>query len=208
MQVLIVDDHPIVRHGLAQLLLGSPAIKACIEAGTIAQAMHCIETYRIDAVVLDLSLGPESGLDLVISLRIHGNPIPVLVLSMHDETLHAERALRAGANGYLIKGSASEHVVDAVLQVAAGQTVLSPCMGERLAGATSRTFPPSCLEALTRTELAVLGLIGKGLSTGEIAAQRFRSVKTIEAQRETIKRKLGLRSAAELMRFAVIHARQ
>lgn len=199
LRVLVVDDHPIVRHGLMQMLSADPGISRCVAAGTVAEALATIERSRPDAVVLDISLGEESGLDLLRRMQARDLDVPVLVLSMFDESVYAERSLRLGARGYLMKEAAAEHVVDAVHRIARGETVLSPEMAARMDDADTRG-----IASLSDRELAVLTLIGSGNSVADIARLHSRSIKTIEAQRESIKRKLGLRSAAELARYAVL----
>ncbi len=199
LRVLVVDDHPIVRHGLMQMLSADPGISRCVAAETVAEALATIERSRPDAVVLDISLGEESGLDLLRRMQARDLDVPVLVLSMFDESVYAERSLRLGARGYLMKEAAAEHVVDAVHRIARGETVLSPEMAARMDDADTRG-----IASLSDRELAVLTLIGSGNSVADIARLHSRSIKTIEAQRESIKRKLGLRSAAELARYAVL----
>lgn len=199
LRVLVVDDHPIVRHGLMQMLAADPGIAGCLAAATVAEALAAIERAQPDAVVLDISLGEESGLDLLRRMRAHDLDTPVLVLSMFDESVYAERSLRLGARGYLMKEAAAEHVVDAVHRIARGETVLSLEMSARLDDADA----PG-IAALSDREIDVLTLIGSGHSVADIARIKSRSIKTIEAQRESIKRKLGLRSAAELTRYAAL----
>jgi len=203
MHVLIVDDHPIVCRGLAQTLLNRPAIESCDEAHSVAAGLLRHSQRRPDAIVLDLSLGDESGLDLLRALRSASEPTPVLVLSMFDEAIHAERALQAGAQGYLMKATPPEQVADGVERVARGEQVLSERLRAHLDD--SRRAPaPQGVDALTEREKEVLRLLGAGHTTAEIASIQFRSVKTIDSHRESIKRKLGLRSATELVRYATL----
>lgn len=208
MHVLIVDDHPIVRHGLAQLLLGRPDIRSCGETCSVTGALEECERQPPHAIVLDLSLGEESGLDLLRTLRARGDATPALVLSMFDETVHAERVLRSGAQGFMMKASPPDRIAEAVVRVARGERVLSESMQARLAvadaGAAASAPAPKGVGALTDREIEVLRLIGDGHTPAQIASLQFRSVKTIESHRESIKRKLGLRSATELVRYAAL----
>lgn len=203
MHVLIVDDHPIVCRGLAQILLNRPAIASCDEAHSVATGLLRHSQHRPDAIVLDLSLGEESGLDLLRALRSRSEPTPVLVLSMFDEAIHAQRALHAGAQGYMMKATPPEQVADGVERVARGEQLWSARLRAHLD--ESRGAPaPLGINALTEREREVLRLLGDGHTTAEIASIQFRSVKTIDSHRESIKRKLGLRSATELVRYAAL----
>jgi DNA-binding NarL/FixJ family response regulator len=205
-QILIVDDHPIVRHGLAQLINDEPGLNVCGSAANQAGALDVLERTRPDLVIVDLSLGDESGLDLVKKLHGENPDLPVLVLSMHDEAYYADRVLRAGAMGYIMKQEAADQMISAIHQVLAGKVYLSESMAAsmltRFVGRkVVRGGTP--VDHLTDRELQVLGLIGKGLGTRQIAEKLHLSVKTIENHREHIKAKLKLRSSAELVRYAV-----
>ena len=207
MHILVVDDHPVVRQGIRHLLMAQIADASFCEADSIAAAMERVTAQRPDVAVVDLSLGRESGLDLIRKLRNSGCDSPVLVLSVFDEDLHAERALRAGAQGYVMKESAADHLVDAVRRVARGEVVLSATMLARLmtslmsgTATESRTGQAS----LSLRELQVLQMIGEGASTLEIADRVKRSSKTIEAHRSNIQRKLRLDSALHLVRYATL----
>ncbi len=203
MRVLVVDDHPIMRLGLRQLLLAAPVIASCSEAGNVADALALVQRERPDAIVVDLSLGKESGLDLIARLRARDDTTPILVLSMFDEALYAQRVLRAGAQGYLMKEASTDHLIEAVQRIVRGDTVVSAAMNARFNDAAP-AGAPSGLDALTPRELIVLRLIGQGQSPASIARVQSRSTKTIEAHRESIKRKLGLQTASELTRFAAL----
>lgn len=204
-RVLIVDDHPILRHGIAQLI-GREADLACVaEAGTTDEALAALAAHPIDLAIIDLSLDAQSGMDLIRMIRQHRPGVGCLVLSMHDERLHAERALRAGARGYVMKHEATRKIVTALRCVREGRIYLSDALSaqllERLAGQApstggGATSPP--LATLSDRELEVLRLIGRGMRTGDIARTLHRSVHTIEAHRASIKRKLGLKTAGEL----------
>ena len=203
-RVLLVDDHPIIRQGLAQLFSLDTQFACVRQAGTTAEVKACLGSgYVPDVMVLDLSLGKESGLDLLRSLRADGFESPVVVLSMYDESAYAERALQAGAQAYLMKQSAAESVVEAVHRVLRGEIVLSANMQtQMLSRMVGRRRVGDSKESLSDREIQVLQLIGSGLSTSEIASSLRRSVKTIESHRAAIKSKLGLRSGLELIRYA------
>lgn len=206
-RVLIVDDHPILRHGIAQLLNREPDLQVCAEAADRDEALAALARGQIDLAVVDISLDGVSGLDLLKILRERHPEVRCLVLSMHDETLYAERALRAGARGYVMKQEATLRITTALRRIRDGHIYVSEQLGSRLLGrlveapvqVPERTSP---LDALTDRELEVLRMIGRGLRTGEIAQALCRSVNTVDAHRANIKRKLGLRSGAELARVA------
>lgn len=203
-QILIVDDHPIIREGMTHLLNLQGDLHVCCAAGSVEEALAAM-ACEPDMVIVDISLQSNSGLDLVKTLRHRDPNLAILVLSMHDESLFAERALRSGANGYLMKLEATEHVVSAIREVLAGNIYLSAAMHEKLARAL--TGPPKRQEgtiaAISEREFEVLHLIGLGFSTREIAEKLNRSVKTIEAHQANIKEKLNIRNGKELMRFAI-----
>lgn len=203
-QILIVDDHPIIREGMAHLLNLQGDLHVCCAAGSAEEALAAM-TCQPDMAIVDISLQSDSGLDLVKTLRHRYPNLATLVLSMHDESLFAERALRAGANGYLMKLEATEHVVSAIREVLAGNIYLSAAMHEKLARSLAgpQKMPAGPIASLSGREFEVLHLIGLGFSTREIAGKLNRSVKTIEAHRANIKEKLNIRSGNELMRFAI-----
>ncbi|MDW3684335.1 response regulator transcription factor [Cupriavidus sp. CV2] len=203
-QVLIVDDHPIIREGLTHLLNLHEDLHVCCAAGSAEEAL-AVMACQPDMAIVDLSLHSNSGLDLVKTLRQHYPKLAILILSMHDETLFAERALRAGANGYLMKLEATEHIVNAIREVLAGNIYLSAAMHEKLARALTvpRKIPAGSIASLSEREFEVLHLIGLGFGTREIAEKLSRSVKTIEAHQANIKEKLDIPSGKELMRFAI-----
>ncbi|MCP3019882.1 response regulator [Cupriavidus basilensis] len=203
-QILIVDDHPIIRDGLTHLLNLHEDLHVCYAAGSAEDALAAM-ACQPDMAIVDLSLHSNSGLDLVKTLRQHYPKLAILILSMHDETLFAERALRAGANGYLMKLEATEHVMNAVREVLAGNIYLSAAMHERLARTLTapQKIPAGSIASLSEREFEVLHLIGLGFSTREIAEKLSRSVKTIEAHQANIREKLDIPSGKELMRFAI-----
>lgn len=205
-RVLIVDDHPIIRQGMAALLAGVAGFAPIDQASSGEEALTQARRDRPDVVLLDLSLGAESGLDVLRRLQALDRSIPVLVMSMHDESLHAERALRAGAVGYVMKHEATETVIDAIRRVLRGEVALSPRMQTALIArmTTQSERRRSGVDALSDREMEVLRLIGLGVSSNDIANQLCRSVKTIEAHRASIRNKLGLTSNLDLIRFATL----
>lgn len=203
---MIVDDHPLVRRGLRQLVEIEPDLTVCCEAATMADALQLLEQYTPDLAIVDLSLPDGNGLDLIKRMKIRHPEILILVSSMHDEDLYAKRVLRAGAKGYINKQQASEEVIIAARRVLAGKVYLSPEMTERFElehGSTPESPVLSPLEHLSDRELEVFELIGHGKTTSAIADLLHLSVKTIETHRANIKLKLGLQSAGELVRSAV-----
>lgn len=205
-RILIVDDHPIVRQGIAQLINRESDMHVCCEAGDADQALEKMKECTHDIAIVDISLTGVSGIELIQMLRQRGYEFPVLVMSMHDESLYAERALRAGARGYIMKQEATEKILTAIRQILHGEIYVSEKMRSRMLqrmidNRTETNTSP--VANLSNRELEILRMIGRGLGTGEIARELKRSVKTIEAHRANIKDKLGLKSAAELVRFAV-----
>lgn len=205
-KVLIVDDHPIVRHGLAQLIDDEEGLNCCGATATPSEALELIPTRKPDLVIVDLSLGDQSGLELVKTIHTEYPALPVLVLSMHEEAYYADRVLRAGAMGFIMKQEPAEQMLSAIHQVLSGKVYLSEAMAAsmltRFVGRkVARGGTP--VDHLTDRELQVLGLIGKGLGTRQVAERLHLSIKTVENHREHIKAKLKLRTSAELVRYAV-----
>jgi DNA-binding NarL/FixJ family response regulator len=203
-RVLLVDDHPIVRYGFTRLLAAEADLVVCGEAVDARAAIDGIAA-KPDVVVVDISLGSTSGIDLIRELKVQLPAVHVLVVSMHDELLYAERALRAGASGYVMKHEAIDKIVRAIRVVANGGMFVSEDVSTRLvqravAGEAGLDSP---LAALTDRELHVLELLGRGLGTRAIAEQLHVSIKTIESYRARLKDKMNLRSGTELVRFAV-----
>jgi DNA-binding NarL/FixJ family response regulator len=207
-RILVVDDHPIVRKGLVDLFDEQTGLTVCGQAGTIGQAMAAAASEPPDVAVVDLTLGLESGLELLPLLTASHPAVRVLVLSAHDEKLYAERALKAGALGYVMKDQAAAELIAAVRRVAAGKSHVSADTAERIlstlgaprrGGADAR----SPLERLSDREHHVLTLLGQGLATSEIAEKLDISVKTVESHLAHLKEKLGARNGRELMRLAV-----
>jgi DNA-binding NarL/FixJ family response regulator len=204
-RVLVVDDHPMMRGGLIQLINQQIDLICCGEAGTVAEARVAVASLNPDLVMLDLRLKGGDGLELIKSLRSEFAGLRILVLSQYETPHYVERALRAGALGYVVKEQAAEEVLTAMRTVLAGEVYLTRALAARLlhtfVGALPGT-PRAGVEQLTDRELQVLHLLGAGMSTREIAAELSLSFKTIETHRENIKRKLGLRGAAELVHYA------
>jgi DNA-binding NarL/FixJ family response regulator len=207
LRIVIVDDHPIVRKGLTELINHEPGMIVCGESDTADGGLARIRADRPAVAIVDLSLGMDSGLQLVKMLNVSLPDVKVLVLSMHDETLHAERALAAGASGYIMKHAAMQHLIGAIRCVASGKTYVSPEMSERIVSRiTGRRDTPEAtapFERLTDREREVFTLIGRGLGTRDIARQLTVSVKTVETHQARIKEKLGLTHGRELTRAAV-----
>ena len=206
-RILVVDDHPMMREGLRQLIASEPDLEVCCEAEDAAAALRSIEEHQADLAIVDISLKESSGLELIKDLRIRRPVLPVLVLSMHDESLYAERVLRAGGQGYLMKHEGGEKIMAAIRHVLSGRISLSEKMSDRLLGqlAGKRAAPAAgpSVERLTDREFEVFQLIGGGRTTRQIAEKLHVSVKTVEAHRVNIKQKLNLATAPELIRFAV-----
>jgi DNA-binding NarL/FixJ family response regulator len=205
--VIIVDDHPVVRHGLAQYINQENDLVVSGQAGDAHEALKLIEEISPDIVIADLSLRDRPGLELIKDIESQFPKLPVLVLSMHDESLWAERVLRAGARGYIMKQEATDKVVNAIRRVLNGDIWVSEAIAARMLQKLSKGRPAaegSPLEALTDRELVIFQMVGLGLSVREIAARLSLSAKTVEAHREHIKEKLNLKSSAELLRYAIL----
>jgi len=205
-RVFLVDDHPIVRSGLSQLVSQEDDLEVCGGTSSAEEALSRIEKARPDIVLLDISLHDGNGLEIARTLQAQCPNVRILILSMHDESIYAERALRAGARGYVMKQEAPETVLDAIRTVLEGDVYLSP----RMTSAFLRQIVTGGSEQsrvgvkrLSDRELEVFQLVGQGLSTREIAERFHLSVKTVETHRSRIKTKLGLRSSAELTHHAV-----
>lgn len=204
--VFIVDDHPIVRQGLAQLIDQEDDLVVCGEAADVSEARAALPELEPDVVILDLSLRDSDGLELIKDIRSRYRQLPVLVLSMHDESIYAERLLSAGANGYIMKQAAADQLLRAVRRVLAGGIYVSEQVGasmvERFA-ATGKRQDANPIDRLSNRELQVLNLIGRGRTTREVAEVLNLSVKTVESHRQRIKKKLNLQTSPQLIQFAV-----
>lgn len=204
-RVILIDDHPIMRHGLAQLVRAETGLTVCGEAGSAREGLEVVGKLKPDLAVIDLTLPDKNGLELVKDIRAAHPATQCLVLSMHDEALYGERALRAGARGYVMKEEAADHLITAIHKVLSGGLYVSETLNlrmlEQVTGA-SRT-KVSGMDALTDRELEILTLIGKGVPTKNIAVQLSISARTVEAHRAHIKEKLGITDGAALVRHAV-----
>ena len=205
-RIFVVDDHPIVRGGLIQLISEEADLEVCGQAGEAETALAEIEKLRPDLALVDISLEGRDGLDLLKDLQLRIKEMPVLVLSMHDELMYAERALRAGARGYIMKQEATEKLLDAIRKVLEGKIYvgekLASRMLEKLLCGKARNEGVG-VELLSDRELEVFRMYGHGYSSREIAERLCLSIKTIETYRAKIKDKLSLRSGAEMVKRAV-----
>lgn len=205
-RVLVVDDHPIVRQGLALLINRELDLTVCGEAEDAQTAMQSVMAAKPDILVVDISLNGPDGLDLLKEVRMRYPDLPVLVLSMHDESIYAERALRAGAQGYIMKQEATEKVLVALRRILSHEIYVSERIANRMLQRYigNRTAgKPASIADLTDRELEVFRLIGEGHSTRQIAEELHISVKTVESYQAHIKEKLSLRSARELVQHAI-----
>jgi len=205
-RILIVDDHPIVRQGLKRLIDQHADLVVCAEASDGHEALEAIRASKPDAAIVDIMLAEASGIELIKDIKARYPDVAILVLSYHDEVIYAERALRAGAAGYIMKDESAEELVNALCRVLSGAVYLSEGMASRMltqlvGGASPAAGSP--VERLTDRELEVFEMIGRGKSTREIAEALHLSVKTIESHRAHIKEKLGLETGTELVRYAV-----
>ncbi len=204
-RVLIVDDHPMTREGLVHLIANQPDLMVCAEAATAAAALTAAVETRPDLVLADFTLPDKSGIELIKDLHAVQPGLPVLVISMHEESLYAERAIKAGAAGYIMKVAGGEKLMEAIRRVLAGEVyvsaqiaahVLKALAGKPAAGAGSS------VGQLTDREFEIFGLIAQGIATRDIGGRLHISTKTVEAHRMNIKAKLGLDTAAGLISYA------
>jgi DNA-binding NarL/FixJ family response regulator len=204
--VLVVDDHPLLRQGLALMINREPDLTVCGEAEEAQAAMKAIAAKKPDILIADISLNGPDGLDLLKTVRSSYPDLPVLVLSMHDESIYAERALRARANGYIMKQEATETVLIAVRRILSGDIYLSDRMANKLLHqyiAGGAVDLKSRLSTLSDRELEVFRLIGEARTTRQIAEKLHLSIKTVETYQAHIKDKLSLRSGRELVQHAI-----
>lgn len=208
-RILLVDDHPLMREGVAQWINREPDLEVCGQVETAAEALRAAEKLKPDLVLTDIALPGRNGLELIRDLRALRPNLPVLVLSMHDESLYAGRALRAGARGYIMKRAGGDRVTRGIREVLQGRMALSPDMATRLLEEYSGSRPRaghSLLTVLTDREFEVFEGLGEGRTNQEIAQQLRLSHKTVETHRLSIRRKLKLRTTAELVRYAIQYA--
>jgi DNA-binding NarL/FixJ family response regulator len=205
-KILVVDDHPIVRERLAELINQEPDLHVCGEAEDSREAIKAVESLQPDLAIVDITLKDTYGIELIKQLKETHPKLPMLVLSMHDESLYGERALRAGAKGYLTKQEATKKVITAIRTILAGEIFVSEKMASTILRKVAGSASPegaSPTDVLTDRELEIFQLLGQGLGVKEIAENLFISVKTVEAHREHIKQKMNFKSSTELLRFAI-----
>jgi DNA-binding NarL/FixJ family response regulator len=204
-KILIVDDHPMVCEGIVMRISGERDLEVCGQASTINDALTLVDETNADLLIIDISLKGCSGIDLIKRVRSQHPAVKMLVFSGCQESVYAERALRAGALGYLNKQEPNDKLVEAIRTVLKGDRFVSPQVAQRLMNQAlgNRKGSPDSFDQLTDRELEILRMIGEGVSTGTIARQLHISTHTIDTHRENIKRKLGARNAAELSRQAV-----
>ena len=205
-RIVVVDDHPLFRKGLEQLINSNDGLAVCGEAGSAAEAMDVVRRIAPDLVIVDVSLPGANGIELIKNIRAEFSKLPILVLSMHDESLYALRSLRAGAQGYVMKQEALANVLTAIQQVFDGRPYLSPAMSAKLIVSYAEApgdGKAAATDTLSDRELEILELIGKGHEVREIAKELHLSPKTVETHRAHIKEKLSLDNARQVTRFAV-----
>jgi len=206
MKIMIVDDHPILRKGLSMVINQEPDLVVAGEAEDASAALEMIDSIMPDVVIVDLSLPGVDGIELIKTMKLRYKDLPALVVSMHDESLYAERALRAGARGYIMKQEAVENVLIALRKVLHGEIFVSDKittkMLETLISSDAKSMS-SPMDLLSNRELTVFRLIGQGFKTRQIADKLHLSVKTIESYRSHIKEKLKLDTGTELMKYAI-----
>jgi DNA-binding NarL/FixJ family response regulator len=205
-RVFLVDDHPVFRHGIVRLVNSEPGLSVCGEAATAAAALEALRQTPADLAILDVSLAGTNGIELAKQLRAEHPDLLLLIVSMHDEALYALRALRAGAQGYVMKREGTAQLTAAIHKVLAGEVFVSPSFRDQLLYQTAKvpgSKETSALDALTDREMEVLQLLGQGQSTRKIAEELHLSPKTIETHRLHIKEKLGFKQSNELVFFAV-----
>jgi DNA-binding NarL/FixJ family response regulator len=206
-KIYIVDDHPLTRYGIAQLIGEESDLVVCGDTDNGHQAVKAVQALEPDLVLVDLTLPGKSGIELIRDLRVQNPNLLVLVLSMHDEKVYAERALKAGANGYLMKNAGGQKLIRAIRQVLAGETSISETVSARIVdaftGRRASAGADSAVTQLTEREFQVFELLGTGLSTREIGVQLHISSKTVETHRLHIVEKLKLRNTSELTQFAI-----
>ena len=205
-RIVIVDDHPLFRKGLEQLIHSEDGFAVCGEANNAPEAMDVIRKLNPDLAIVDLSLPGANGIELIKNIRAEFSKLPILVLSMHDESLYALRALRAGAEGYVMKHEAMANVIQAIREVFSGRPYLSPAMAAQVITKFAHRQvegEADAVERLSDRELEILELIGKGNDVRQIAKLLHLSPKTVETHRSHIKDKLDLKNSREVARFAL-----
>ena len=204
-KVLVVDDHPIVREGLAQMINRESDLMVCGDAEDMQRAVQLMDTLKPDILIVDISLNGPDGLDLLKYIRARDPALPVLILSMHDEALYAERALRAGAKGYVMKRESTKSVITAIRRVLSGEVYISErvvsAMAKRMGSSRKAAAEP--VERLSDRELEIFRLLGQGRTTSQIAEDLHLSLKTVQAYCARAKEKFGVNSLGELLRAAI-----
>jgi DNA-binding NarL/FixJ family response regulator len=204
-RVLIVDDHPMTREGLVHLIANQPDLMVCAEAATAGSALDAALSTKPDLVLADITLPDKSGIELIKDLKSVHPGLPVLVISMHDESLYAERALKAGASGYIMKVAGAEKLMEAIRRVLTGEVYVSGTIAAHILKSVSGkavSGTHSSVEFLSDREFEIFGLIARGIATRDIGERLHLSPKTVEAHRMNIKAKLGIDTAAELISYA------
>ena len=206
--VLLVDDHPVLRRGIADLIDAEPDLAVVGQAANMQEAIALAARLKPQLVIVDVSLDGNNGIELMKTLAARWPEMPLVAYSMHDEAIYAERSLRAGAKGYVMKDSDPDELLRAIREVLKGKIHLSEAMSDRLLGklvgaGARQTLGASPVEKLSDRELEVLQMLGKGLATAQIADKLCLSVKTIETYREHLKQKLNLANGQELLRYAI-----
>ena len=203
--ILVVDDHPLTRHGIAQLIGQHSDLRVCGEAGSAEQALESVRALHPELVLVDVTLPGRPGLELIKDIAVLYSDVLVLVVSMHDESLYAERALKAGARGYLMKSAGGDELIKAIRQVLAGQVYVSRDMSAKILDGLSgsRSSRPPVVSSLSDREFEVFQLVGEGLTTREIGLRLHISGKTVETHRLHVREKLGLKTPPELTKYAV-----
>ena len=205
-RVLIVDDHPVFRFGISAMIAREPDLSVCGESDSAPAALDAMRRLKPDVAIIDISLNGTNGIELVKLMKSEEPKLPMLVLSMHDESLYALRALRAGAKGYVMKTEGMDELLTALRKVLQGEIYVSGVFSERLVFKAVQSLEGgmgSPVDRLSDRELEVLQLLGRGFGTRDIADELHLSVKTIETHRAHIKEKLGFRDAGEMVRFAI-----
>ena len=205
-RILIVDDHPVFRRGMAAMIVEQRDLAVCGEAENARSALEAMRQLKPDLALLDISMPGTNGIELIKLMLSEHPKLLILILSMHDESLYALRALRAGAKGYVMKAEAMTHVIAAIRKVLTGDIYVSPRFSERLVFKAVQSLEGgmgSPVDNLSDRELEVLQLLGRGFGTREVAGELHLSVKTIETHRAHIKEKLGFKDAGEMVRFAI-----
>jgi DNA-binding NarL/FixJ family response regulator len=203
LRILLVDDHPITRQGIRALIDQQPDLEICGETGSATNAIELVQQLKPDLAIIDISLATMNGIQVTKTIKRMAPNLPILIVSMYDECLYAERALQAGAMGYVMKQEAGEKVAGAIRHLLRGETYLSPRMKEKLGQRSKLGETTYAIDTLSAREKEVFELIGAGFSTRQIAEKLVLSIKTIETYREHLKLKLGLDSGTELVRHAI-----